>query len=74
MKLYIWKDPWQVPYGSSMIVAVAETEEQAREQVRTAPLYKYVEYKGSGAGWTDKLGEPLRVVDCPCAELHEWSE
>lgn len=72
MKLYIWKDPYKVNWGSSMCFAVADNLETAKEIAQGANLYRFVEYE---SGYMNlPLGEPTRVVDLPCAEWHEWSE
>lgn len=73
MKLYVWSNPYPVSYGSSMVFAIAESEEQAREIAKTAPCYSFNEYD-NGKAPQDKLGKPIRVVDLPCAEWHEWRE
>lgn len=73
MKLFVWSNPYPVSYGSSMVVAVAETVEQARELAKSAPRYTYNEFH-QGDGYWVTLGEPTRIVDLPCAEWHEWSE
>lgn len=75
MKLFVWADPYRVSWGSSLLIAVAETEEQAREQARRAAAYKYGHYDNNkGVNKSIPLGSPIRVVDLPCAEWHEWSE
>ncbi len=77
MKLYLWADPYEVSYGSSMVFAVAATLAAAKRQAAKGLAYKYGKYKqdGSpGAFVAAKLGEPDRVLDLPCAEWHEWSE
>lgn len=76
MKLFVWCDPYHVNYGSSMVFAVAETEEEARNEAAKGLAYKYGEYKQDGdfSALAGKLGKPARIVDCPCAEWHEWSE
>ena len=76
MKLYLWADPYQVDYGSSMAFAVAGTLAAAKKQAAKGLAYKYGKYKQdwSPTELAAKLGEPTRVVDLPCAEWHEWSE
>lgn len=77
MKLFVWNEPYDVAYGQSMVFAVAETVEQARELCRTGTVCTYGTPKDwEPKDWTKKinLGEPTRVVDIPCAEWHEWSE
>jgi len=76
MKLYLWADPYRVSYGSSMVFAVAETLEAAKEEAAKGIAYKYGKFKQD---WSPKdmgatLGEPLRVLDLPCAEWDDCSE
>lgn len=72
MKMYVWNEPYEVSYGSSICFAVAETVEQAREIAARAWLYHYGFSKDKPP--KEVLGEPTRVYDLPCAEWHEWSE
>jgi hypothetical protein len=73
MKLFVWADPYPVHYGTSMCIAVAETEEDARKQAEKSFRYSYVKHQ-DGIGGGAELGPPTRVLDIPCAEWHEWSE
>lgn len=73
MKMFVWSDPYRVSYGSSMVMAVAETVDDARRIAKSAPRYTYNEFH-QGDGCEIELGEPTRIVDLPCAEWHEWSE
>lgn len=74
MKLFVWVDPYQVSYGSSLLFAVAETVEEAKELALSsrADAYSYGQYARPNPGVA--LGEPERIVDLPCAEWHVWSE
>jgi hypothetical protein len=78
MKLFVWADPYRISYGTSMVFAVAETVEQAREiaaaQTRHYSYAQYASEPHAAYSGSVKLGEPTRVVDLPCAEWHEWSE
>ena len=74
MKLFVWANPYHVPYGRSMLIAVAETEEDARIKALDAPGYCYEEYPDNSPDRSAKLGPPTRVVELPCAEWHKWSE
>ncbi len=76
MKLYVWCDPYNVSYGSSMVFAIAESEEDARIVAENGLVYKYCKYEQSNSygAIAKRLGTPDRVVDVPCAEWHEWSE
>jgi hypothetical protein len=73
MKLFIWNEPHSVPYGSSMLIAMAHTEDEAREIASKSPGYIYGEFD-HGIGEAAKLGAPTRVIEGPCAEWHTWSE
>lgn len=76
MKLFVWNNPYEVWYGSSMVFAVAETLEAAKEIACSAAArwFHYVEYEQDRRTWPHDLGDPLRVVDLPCAEWHHWEE
>ena len=77
MKLYIWAQPYSTPYGYSMLYAVAETEDQARELAKSAKLQEYGQAESPtplNSDQVDALGKPDRVLDLPCAEFIEWAE
>ena len=77
MNLYVWSDPYPVKYGSSLLIAVAPTLEDARAVACRARGWSYGGCENRTQDWYDivrKLGPPLRVVPVPCAEFHEWSE
>lgn len=74
MKLFVWNNPYSVFYGSSLVFAVAETEEQARQIAKQSAAYTFGEYGNFKHVQDMKLGEPIRVLEPPCAEWHEWSE
>lgn len=74
MNLYIWADPHHVPYGGSLLVAVAETLDEAKAIAKRSPCYEFGGYLGDITGDQIPLGEPTRVVPVPCAEWHQWSE
>lgn len=73
MKLYVWVSPYHVPYGSSLVFAVAENVREARKQASKGPMYSFGEY-GQSRNPGVALGEPTRVLALPCAEWHEWQE
>jgi hypothetical protein len=73
MKLFVWNNPYEVRWGHSLVVAVAETVEDARQQAIAGKAYTYGQFERDGVQGTP-LGEPIRIVDLPCAEWHEWSE
>jgi hypothetical protein len=75
MKVYIWNEPYEVSYGSSWLVVVAKTEEQARKLAERAAIRKYGLILDSDGvlGDSIKLGVP-RVENLPFAECYEWSE
>ena len=73
MKLYVWNDPYSVPYGMSLFFAVADSVDQARRIALDAAAFKGgLHYPESTPVIT--LGEPDRIMDLPCGEWHEWSE
>lgn len=73
MKLFVWSNPYHVKYGSSMVFAIAENVDEARNLAKTGKSYAYNEYEQKTVP-QDELKEPTRIVDLPCAEWHEWSE
>lgn len=74
MKMFVWHHPYQKDLSDAVVVAVAESEQEARLLAeRTASRYSFgTQDAGVGRGVT--LGPPDRVVDVPCAEWHEWGE
>lgn len=74
MKMFVWADPYKIPYGSTMLVAVAETEDEAREMAVKSPAYAYAAYEDESTPTNVHLGSPTRVVELPCAEWHAWPE
>lgn len=73
MKLFVWCEPYDVSYGTSMFYAVAETVEEAKALAVGAPNYAFGRYKQDGTPKVE-LGEPTRVLDLPCAEWVYWEE
>jgi len=76
MKLFVWDNPYSVPWGDSLLFAVAETEEEAKRiAITEGKLYKGPEVEGQpDLPHCFTLGAPTRVVNLPCAEWHEWEE
>lgn len=76
MKLFVWNNPYSVSYGGSLLIVVAETEEEARKQVVGAPSYDFGTCDAGTRSPTkqEPIGAPDRVVDVPCAEWHAWYE
>lgn len=74
MKLFVWNRPYDIPWGLSMVFAIAETLEEAKAIAETAAAYGYFDDTPDNIPTHVKLGEPSRVVDLPCAEWHWWSE
>lgn len=78
MKLFLWNAPYHVPYGSSMVFAIAENVEDARA-IATSKRASWWAFGAIADGepreWLDALkGEPTRIVELPCAEWHKWCE
>jgi hypothetical protein len=65
MKLFIWSDPYSVPYGSSMFFAVADSVEHARKIAKEAKRFSYGKFEQPAVPWTAEiiLGEPDRILD-----------
>lgn len=76
MKLFVWNRPYQVDYGCSMVFAIADTIETARALAcsQEAKRFSFNAYEQDSCEWRHYLGDPIRIVDLPCAEWHEWSE
>lgn len=72
MKLYVWEDPYPVLYGTSLVYAVADSLEAAKDAARRNAEDEH-KYRSDFLGGVE-LGEPTRILDVPCAEWHEWSE
>lgn len=71
MNLYIWDDPYSVRFGSSLLVAAANSLDEAKEVAARSTGGRWTHMKGP---WPDP-GEPTRVIEnFPYAEWHEWSE
>jgi len=76
MKLFIWAEPYHISYGTSLVIAVAETVEQARIQAASGKVQAYGKFERPTdmSAQAKELGEPTRVLDLPCAEWYEWEE
>jgi hypothetical protein len=78
MKLYIWNDPYRVPYGGSHVYVVADTVEQARDQAcsKYAITMTYGSPTRAQRDWTGMNLDrpPDQIFDLPCAVWDEWSE
>ncbi len=72
MKLYVWVDPYEVAYGSSLVVAIADTLREARKQAATGKAYAYGDSQQPTPAVP--LGKPTRIISLPCAEWHYWAE
>ncbi|AGS80961.1 hypothetical protein [Caulobacter phage Cr30] len=85
MNLYIWKDPYKVNYGHSMLIVMAESVEEAKRKAIHAKWFRFGNEnkprddreKKSRERYAKelmkKLGEP-RIASPISAEFHEWSE
>lgn len=74
LRLYVWRNPYPVSWGSSIVYAVAASEEEARKSATTAPVSHYGGDPDPNEGRAMTLGVPTRVVDLPYAEIYQWSE
>jgi len=79
MKLYVWNSPYSVSWGSSIAYVIAESEESAKQQLKTASVYRYGDdlpeaITDRGRRLHDPIPAPTRIVDLPAAEVYEWEE
>jgi hypothetical protein len=75
MKMYVWANPYEVDYGNSIVIAVAESLEQAKAVAKSGKAYTFIEFDEDEKSFESfDLGEPIRVLECPCAEWHEFKE
>lgn len=75
MKLFVWSEPYSVKWGSTMLIVVAETLDDAKQQAAIGKAYRYTEFEQEHIPMdAARLGEPTRIVDLPCAEWHLWEE
>jgi hypothetical protein len=78
MKLFVWNDPYGVSYGFSLLIVVAPDVESAKRFAATEG--KWFAYGNERLPYdhaqavVDRLKDPDRIMDIPCAEFHEWSE
>jgi hypothetical protein len=73
LKMYVWVDPYSVLYGTTKLIAVAKSIEEARKLAcsSAAPVYAFGKYQQERPPMTvEQLAvcEPERVVDLPYAE------
>ena len=76
MKLYVWVKPYDVEYGSSLLMVVADSEESAKLIALSGKHFEWGDIEIEDSDWSSvvtKLGPPTRVVNLPCAEWHEWA-
>jgi len=75
MKLFVWNDPYTIPYGSACAYAVAETEDQARDLVKSACISHYGLTPSNKAPEGMDIDRPAdRELTLPCAEIYQWQE
>jgi hypothetical protein len=82
MNLYVWVDPYEVSYGSSLAFAIAPSEDAARKILCSGVKSKAFSYGNCTNGfpndeWMETIkGPPTRVVPIGrgVGEWHEWSE
>ncbi len=71
LKLFVWDNPYRIPFGGTVCFAVAESVEAAKAQLKVSAGY----YAGMESQTPqEKLGDPDRVLDLPAGEWHSWSE
>jgi len=70
MKMYVWEDPYGVPWGNSLLIVVAESLPNARRLAMKSAKERWP--KNFDA--INKNIKPTRILSLPCVEWHEWSE
>lgn len=74
MKLFVWVNPYPVPYGSSLAFAIGKDEMDAKRKLVAAKGYRFGEFERDDVGHV-ALKTPARVVELKdAAEWHEWYE
>lgn len=75
-KLFVWVDPYVLPYGSTMLIVVADDVESARTLALSyeASRFSFGKFEEDRKSSTLALGDPNRIVELPCAEWHRWEE
>lgn len=81
MKLFVWREPYRVSYGQSMLFIVADTVEHAKALAKTGKVFRFgldfsdeKRFPGYQQIRNTELGAPDHILDTPCAEWHEFSE
>jgi hypothetical protein len=75
VKLFVWRDPYTVSYGTAVLCVAANSLTEARKIAKTARVSHYGgNPHRDGNQLPDKLGPPTRVLSIPCAEIYEWEE
>ena len=69
MKACVWINPYKVSYGTSLVIAIANSLPEARKQAAQGKCFHYGEFEYPNPGV--ELGKPDRVLTTPIAE---WSE
>ncbi len=72
LNLYVWANPYQVHYGGSSFIAVAESVEKAKAMAKTAAACSFA--TPSGAPPQIELGEPTSVHEGVQAMWDHWEE
>lgn len=74
MNIFIWNNPYSVPYGGSFLFVAAQTEEDARKLAKSVPIVAYGFGRPEKTFGSIELGEPTRVIEAPGGECYQWSE
>jgi hypothetical protein len=73
VKLYVWKNAYDVRYGDACLYVIAISEDEARKAAKTARVSRFG-YEPDNLAQLGELGPPDRVCDGPYAEVYEWQE
>lgn len=74
MKMFIWNDPYQVNYGTSELVVVAEDLPAAIELAKKSIDGHWNHHAASDLSKESASRPPDKTIELPCAVNFEWSE
>lgn len=74
MKLFVWKEPYDVKWGSSTLFVVANDLEEARAHALNTSISEYGSIPHRDQIALPDIGEPDWILDMPGALAYEWAE
>lgn len=74
LKLYIWDEPYPIPYGNSCLFVLAHTLTEAKKKALKQTLLGVHPHQPHRRPSKVALGKPDRVIRKPAAVWIEWEE